>query len=103
MKVTGRSRDPDYWRINFATCPTILLDGQVIEHVAIADDVEGYVVVEIHDENGKIQVGDGRIATQCIKGKVEIVGERRTEAKTFAELKAMDFMRDVMEEEEGVE
>lgn len=102
MRITGKRTSDNYWRIFFVTSPIISLDGQVILHVTIADDVEGFVVVEEYDDNGKLKVGNGRVLTRRINGKVEITGERRTRGKTLAELEAIDFMRDVMEEE-GVE
>jgi hypothetical protein len=77
MRITGgrRGEDPAHWQYHFSKCPTIKLDGVVIEHVNEADDVAGYVVVTCYgpDNNLLLDETGQNIKTERREGRVEIV------------------------------
>lgn len=75
MRVEGNTSSVDCWRMRFAQCPLILLDGKEIKHVIMADDEKGVVEIEVW-ENGKlkIDVENEVICTKILSGKVEIIG-----------------------------
>lgn len=78
MKICGAYNHPDNWRNHFAACPTIRVNGRDVVHVTEADDVIGYVIFELVDENGtpKRDEFEKCIATEWLWGNVEIIGER---------------------------
>lgn len=76
MRVVADPRHSDYWARRFATCPLILLNGAVVDHVHEADEERGYVIVTDVDEAGNCRATpDGqRIATKRLEGNVELIG-----------------------------
>lgn len=78
MHIHGSQNHPRYWGLHFRKCPVIKLDGQSIVHVCEANDEENFVIIELHDDNGKLRTtpqGD-EILTERLTGKVEIIGKR---------------------------
>lgn len=51
----------------------VYLDGELIDGVVEADDVEGYAVTAVKDEKGWIVVKDGEIEYETLSGSVELV------------------------------
>jgi hypothetical protein len=77
MKVHGDPTSPHYYRLFFEACPKIMLDGQLLDHVVEADDVEGAVIVERRWADGRLaRTTSGKFATKRLTGKVEILGRR---------------------------
>lgn len=76
MFVTARRDHPDFWRRTYRTCPSITLDGELLDDVVEADDAAGYVVVYQRGPDGRLaEAPDGSgVATERREGKVEITG-----------------------------
>lgn len=74
MRISGRQSDPNHWTNHFARCPDIFFNGELLHHVAEADDQEGWVVIEIW-KDGKLQLESTGtcIAVRMLTGKVQIV------------------------------
>jgi hypothetical protein len=79
MRIHGNNRSVDYWLVHFAKCPSVLLDGQEVKSVLVADDCEGYVEFYVCDDQGRpvFDHDRERFVTRFAAGRVEIVGERR--------------------------
>jgi len=78
MKIHGGRDHPNGWRNYFADCPVVRLNGNRVDHVVEADDVKGYVIVELRDARGRPVVDDAgkAIATRRRDGTVKIAGRR---------------------------
>ena len=78
MRIIGGPdrKDPAHWSNQFEECPIVKLDGNIIDHVTEADDVEGFVVVVLY-ENGKMKIDPTgqRILTERKTGIVDIIGK----------------------------
>lgn len=72
MRVSGDPRSSDYWRNKMPQCPTIVLDGKVIEHVVTADEELGTVEVEIWRDGKMIHDGES-ILIEVLLGRVQII------------------------------
>lgn len=73
--ITTRN-DETHWRIHFADNLKVFLDDAEVQFVTEADDVEGFVVEFVRDEDGNVQVDGDEIATVRRTGKVRFEGER---------------------------
>lgn len=51
----------------------VFLDGDLIQGVVTADDVEGLAVVYAHDHDGRVVPIDGKPLKRTLRGKVKIV------------------------------
>lgn len=78
MRINADHRSCDYWRVHFAACPVIRMDGVDLDFVIEADDVEGIVIVAVTGEDAKplIDRASGRFVTRILAGQVEIFGSR---------------------------
>lgn len=88
MRISGNHNDVDHWRRKFKTCPTVMLDGQKVEHVieaAMLPD-EGCSWVTVGLQGGdkpmicNVVAPDGIVVdqifgTKTLRGKVEIIGD----------------------------
>jgi hypothetical protein len=78
MRIIGGPdwEDIAHWSNHFSECPVVKLDGKIVSGVSEADDVEGFIVVEVR-KNGKLKLDPSgqRILTERKTGKVDIIGE----------------------------
>lgn len=77
MKLDCNTEGPNYWLLHYEEGPDVLLDGNKVEMVVEADDVEGYVVAAVYQDGDFVVEGDS-VKTHRLEGKVEFIGTRRT-------------------------